>query len=314
MILLLFLLTFTIADTQLACFASINSRLDNTNTFQSAELCRSTCTTPYIGFKNGNECYCLSTWPSSDTSTDCDVPCTGYGQDFCGGASAFSIYVGDGLGAIKNPQDAQRLENNQDERKKTSTLSSRTTRTTTSSRSTAALVAPLSPSSAEDSENPANPSVSPSTLIMTVTKSDLGSTATLISVSSISPSSSSPSPSPSSTPQGKSNTGAIAGGVVGGIAALALIAFLFFFFKRRNSDDDNEKFDYPERSPTIRSNALDMPIHNPFDHPNDMLANLSDRLTDPRMNPVMMGRKRLSEGSLDERDYGRKILHVANPN
>lgn len=35
---------------------------------------------------------------------------------------------------------------------------------------------------------------------------------------------------------------------------------------------------------------------------------------DQRLNPVMLGERRLSEGSIaDERDYSRKILRVANP-
>lgn len=35
---------------------------------------------------------------------------------------------------------------------------------------------------------------------------------------------------------------------------------------------------------------------------------------DQRLNPVMLGERRLSEGSLaDDRDYSRKILRVANP-
>lgn len=35
---------------------------------------------------------------------------------------------------------------------------------------------------------------------------------------------------------------------------------------------------------------------------------------DQRLNPVMLGERRFSEGSLaDDRDYSRKILRVANP-
>jgi cell wall integrity and stress response component len=37
-------------------------------------------------------------------------------------------------------------------------------------------------------------------------------------------------------------------------------------------------------------------------------------MVDQRLNPVMLGRRRISEGSLaDEADYSRKILRVANP-
>ncbi|EDK44458.1 hypothetical protein LELG_02637 [Lodderomyces elongisporus NRRL YB-4239] len=96
------------------------------------------------------------------------------------------------------------------------------------------------------------------------------------------------------------------------------------------------------RKATKNSNItdLDMPMVNPFLHPDDSLtstqlnqgsllgnSNSSHNnssvhtaagkmgLVDPRTNPVMVGRRRLSEGSLDdEAIYNqRKTLHVINP-
>ena len=132
------------------------------------------------------------------------------------------------------------------------------------------------------------------------------------------------------------NVGAIVGGVVGGVGGALVIALMAFFFirwRRQAGDDDDEDYEYgPEKfddGPTLgrgntakglkrlRNGALDMPMTNPFDHPLDAHAVGGVRppaLPDPRLNPVMMGRRRLSEGLLaDDADYSRKILHVANP-
>lgn len=125
--------------------------------------------------------------------------------------------------------------------------------------------------------------------------------------------------------------GPIVGGVVGGLAAVALIAgAIFFFMRRRNGDDDDEEEFYEKGAGTLNArggsgknklnSTFDMPMTNPFAHPTDEYADkrmskmTASELTDPRLNPVMMGRRRFSEGSLaDETDYSRKILGVANP-
>lgn len=118
---------------------------------------------------------------------------------------------------------------------------------------------------------------------------------------------------------------------------------------RRDDDDDDEEEEYFDKpvgsapAPLGRGNTargsrknktspLDMPMSNPFVHPLDATASLMSGtlagsgiglllsnngglgLVDPRLNPIMMGRRRLSEGLLaDEADYSRKILQVANP-
>lgn len=118
------------------------------------------------------------------------------------------------------------------------------------------------------------------------------------------------------------------------MAAIALIAVGVFFFMRRRNDDDEDEEEFYEKgsgaSNTLggtggsRKNkfnsAFDMPMSNPFAHPTDEFADkrsskmTEGELTDPRLNPAMVGRRRLSEGSLaDETDYSRKILAVANP-
>ncbi|KAI5952881.1 hypothetical protein KGF54_003748 [Candida jiufengensis] len=95
-----------------------------------------------------------------------------------------------------------------------------------------------------------------------------------------------------------------------------------FKYSRKNSKKTNN----------TKISPLDMPMVNPFQHPNDDLVSGSKSgnrnslfglgrlktsnggFIDPRLNPIMMGRRRLSEGSLaDEADYSRKVLQVANP-
>lgn len=125
------------------------------------------------------------------------------------------------------------------------------------------------------------------------------------------------------------SVGAIVGGVVGGVGGLlVLVAGAWFFMRRRDRAQDTDEEEFFDK-PLSRSNgfkngsrkgpsALDMPMVNPFQHPaDDLVRSNSERkpeFVDPRLNPIMMGRRRLSEGSLaDETDYSRKVLTVANP-
>lgn len=131
--------------------------------------------------------------------------------------------------------------------------------------------------------------------------------------------------------------------MVGGIAAIALIAVGIFLCLRYRRDDDDDEEEFHDSKPSAlgrgntskgskrtKTSPLDMPMTNPFVHPSDATAGNPQHnsgipglqngasgpsgLMDPRLNPIMMGRRRLSEGSLaDEADYSRKILHVANP-
>ncbi|RCK58163.1 Uncharacterized protein in LEU2 3'region [Candida viswanathii] len=180
-------------------------------------------------------------------------------------------------------------------------------------------------------------------IIRTVTQnaasSETGSSGSSSSSSSSSATSSSSSTtetssesSETSTPEKKSSStpvGAIVGGVVGGIGGLlVLVAGIWFFMRRRNRDEETDEEEFFDK-PLARSNgskkgsrkgpsALDMPMVNPFQHPaDDLVRSQSERrndFVDPRLNPIMMGRRRLSEGSLaDETDYSRKVLKVANP-
>lgn len=167
------------------------------------------------------------------------------------------------------------------------------------------------------------------------------------------------------TDKKSSNAGAIAGGVVGGVVGAIVVAGLAFFLARRyrseNDDDDdydeegfyNEKLTFNgggggggtisrgigshKGSSRKKSSPLDMPMVNPFHHPEDDLvlnntlttATLSANIPQFKTNrgaglgqngefvdPIVpMGRKRLSDGSLADEatDFSRKVLQVANP-
>lgn len=315
------------ADVALACVSSISGGSNQgTSIAQTAQLCRSLCpNSPYLGLFNGNQCYCLSSFPDSSISDQCNSICTGYGPNMCGGTLSYTIYVGDGSGDIATPEQAeQKLAG---ESSVSSNPKSTSSKSTTSSSSTTLSKSLLT--------SPLSSVTSPG--VTTTSTSDGERTSVIVKTVAASATSTSSSTASSSSDESSknshsksSNTGAIVGGVVGGVVGIALIAgAIFFCLKKRSSeDDDDEKdfaggFDQPSfaanRNNSKRGVAspLDMPMTNPFDHPNDantLGVNSRDRMVDPRLNPVMMGRKRLSEGSLaDDTDYSRKILHVANP-
>lgn len=102
------------------------------------------------------------------------------------------------------------------------------------------------------------------------------------------------------------NKGSIIGGVVGGVLGfLVILAALLFLLRRqifsRYADDDEsiiaDDIAYEE---ALKSNADGS---NPF---------ASDE--DNEADKIMLGRRRLSDGSLaDATDYAKKVLRVANP-
>lgn len=293
----------------IGCFASVDtSQSQGFGQYETQSSCAASCgpSYPYVAIKNGGYCYCLSAMPTTDliSNAQCNVPCNGFGQVMCGGQNAFTVFVGAGsansqllLSSISSLQS----------------ISSRDASGTTSAptHGTSVMVATTSDSNG-------------SIIYKTVTQTS-GSTSTSTGSKS--------KHNSESSSKSSSNVGAIVGGVVGGLAALALIGVgVFFFIRRRNLSDDDDDEDYYEKggssgagsaSGTItkpakfHNAAFDRPMSNPFVHPSDDSADKRisrSELTDPRLNPIMMGRRRLSEGSLaDEADYSRKILAVANP-
>ncbi|CAH6718788.1 protein Slg1p [[Candida] jaroonii] len=314
--------------TSIGCYSSISGKKSDTFMYQSSDHCLSQCPdSPYIAMTQGNVCYCLSSKPSDETdSSDCDTDCYGYGQEKCGGSSAYSVYVGNGDASDDESSDDTSATGQSSSTSSTSSTSSASSTSSTSSSTS------VTKTTSEDSSITESPTSATGEVITTSSSGGSVVVKTVTQSAEATPSSSSTSDSKSDDKSSKStNIGPIVGGVVGGIAAVAIVAGVIFFLIRRKraeeeEEDDEEFFDKPmvggsikrnnfgtgKSKKSIKSNALDMPMTNPFTHPSDPLPNSG--LTDPRLNPIMLGRRRLSEGSLaDETDYSRKILQVANP-
>lgn len=325
----------------LGCFSSLPSGalFMDTYTYQSVDHCTGKCPgSAYIAFRNGNECFCLDSLPTSSTS-GCNIVCFGYGQQTCGGTSAFEVYPGPGGGGA-NAGASSKASTSATSATSSSSLSTSTSTSKTQTSVTNSQTASSKPTSTDATTSDAT-SEATSDGFVTVTRSSPSSSKTSSSTSSTSSSSETPSHTPSS--KKSTNIGPIVGGVVGGIAAIALIAVGIFLCLRYRRDDDDDEEEFHDSKPSAlgrgntskgskrtKTSPLDMPMTNPFVHPSDATAGNPQHnsgipglqngasgpsgLMDPRLNPIMMGRRRLSEGSLaDEADYSRKILHVANP-
>lgn len=321
------LISLVTADSPLGCFLLVNiASSQGTWMYQTSSYCAQQCSQyAYVAVKNGNECFCLSLLPSLNLvdSSECSTPCAGFGQDTCGGSDSYNVYKGTGSQGGGS--------------------ASAGTASKTTSLSLSTLLPSLSTTSA--SSDALTSSQSQQTKVVTLEASASGGSQTVRTVTSLPTSSGSSLPSSLLSPSNKKSStsiGPIVGGVVGGVAAVAMIAGLVFFLIRRRAlgdDDDDEEEFYDKSSGGLSrgpgtnksrklASPLDLPMTNPFVHPADSLADQPMRsntlhhppvhplgdLGDPRLNPVMMGRRRLSEGSLaDETDYLRKILQVANP-
>lgn len=335
-VLLLSLLVVAVAadSGSLGCYSTVDtSNYKEYGAYETQSLCALSCGSayPYVAIKNGGYCYCLSELPSSDDETDsssCDVPCNGYGSVMCGGSSAYTVFTGLGtasaavLSASTSSKASSSSKSSSSSALSSSASSSKTSSASLSSSADASTTSFLS---AQESVATTTLSENGSVAVLTVTR-------TSDSTSSADASSSS-SATAASSGKKLTNVGPIVGGVVGGIAALALIGAAVFFFRRRSHDDDEDDEEFYEKGAGAAvtrgqsknkskkyNSAFDMPMANPFVHPLDEFADkrasrmTANGLTDPRLNPVLMGRRRLSEGSLaDEADYSRKILAVANP-
>lgn len=301
-------LTVSALSDAIGCFGNVDTSVSQGyGQYETQSLCASTCGSnyPYVAIKNGGYCYCLSSLPSGNSilNSQCNVPCNGFGSVMCGGQDVYSVFPGLGNSASGSSQS--------------SGVSSTTSLSSSSSRTLSSITSAPSHTNIVTTTSDSNGSV----LYKTVTQTS-GSTSTGTETQTKNGGSKS-----------SSNVGAIVGGVVGGLAGLALIIVgVFFFIRHRNLSDDDDDEDYYEKGGSsgtgsalgtikkpakFNNAAFDRPMSNPFVHPSedapDKRASRSE-LTDPRLNPVMMGRRRLSEGSLaDEADYSRKILAVANP-
>ncbi len=272
-----------IADgTAEGCFSSLPSGFVKAaaNTYQSSKTCQVDCASQgynYFALKNGADCYCGdSNADSGDkvSSTNCNVGCLGYNQEMCGGQNAYNFYEVDIAVSSKGSASSTTLSSS------TSSLSTSSTTSTTDL-----------PGATSGSDSTPRPNSSAS------------------STTNSSSSSSSNSPSASASGDKKNDSGVSKGAIVGivvgvvlGLLAIVSLVLLAFWYRKRNHDD----------------NSLQGGNRNPFVDGDDKFGG-SDLYTpymnnDDRLNPKMLGTRRLSQGTLaDEADYSRKILRVANP-
>lgn len=336
------LLATASADDSLGCFSSIDTSVSKGyNAYQTSSICALSCGTDYayVAVKDGGYCYCLLSLPTTTTSSSsCNVVCNGYGSVMCGGTSAYSVFAGEGVASASDSAAASSGTSTSSSTSSTSSasLSSLSTAKTSSTSSSATTVSPssLQVDSTSAPDTTLSATSSNTSLVVTTSTNATGQITKTVTATSSSTASSGLKSSSSGKSTKKSNTGAIVGGVVGGLAAVILIAVgVFFFMRYRNSDDEDDEEEFYDKNTdgvtrgtgTAKSkknfaSAFDMPMANPFVHPSDEFADkrasrmTASELADPRLNPTMMGRRRLSEGSLaDETDYSRKILGVANP-
>lgn len=278
--------------------------------YQSSLYCSSECAGySYFALTEGNTCVCGDEAPDDSSSTDtCDTVCAGYGDETCGGDSAYDVY------STGNDSSS-------------GASSDTTTATTTSSSSRASAGAGTTSQTETSTSQTTDDQASEATAISTQETS--GTTIVLYSTVSADPTtevvvsetaSASSSTTASSQGGSKKNSviGPAVGGAAGGVVAIVLIILAIFFFKRRQDKSkkeaelaDSAYFSALKRDNTFQSTAHashTRQISNPFITKEEMMV-------DQRLNPVMINsRRRISEGSLaDEADYSRKILTVANP-
>lgn len=284
----------------LGCYDDADGKLASRYLYQSSSYCYENCSDYHYLYIQNVNCYCTNTKPSTEGT--CVYKCPGFGTDICGGPSAYSywenlLYIGEDDGISSEASSS------------TSSTKSKTTHSTTSI-STTATQTSTDATSTETSQESSETS-SASSDLETVTDS---SQETVFVTKSTVPSSSA-TPSESAPPAEEDNNkssgisgGAIAGIVVGVFGGIAALVAILIFWKRRN----NQNAYTASRSPNhfvdpFGARAEDKMAFSQAP-PDAFMA------IDQRLNPVMLGERRLSEGSIaDERDYSRKILRVANP-
>ncbi|KAG0685061.1 hypothetical protein C6P40_004933, partial [Pichia californica] len=73
---------------------------DNTYTYQSSGYCEGKCQGNYvIALTGGDQCYCGSNLDQSAQvdSSNCELPCSGYPSDICGGDGYYMVYIDDSI-------------------------------------------------------------------------------------------------------------------------------------------------------------------------------------------------------------------------
>lgn len=285
----------------LGCFTDAGGKLASRYLYQSSSYCYNNCTDyQYIYIQNVN-CYCTNTKPTNQGT--CSFPCPGFGTDICGGSNAYSywenlLYIGSG--DISSSSSSSKLST------KTSSSQSSTS-STTATTSVSETTSKATTTSTELSHDVTTSSAPPQ--FETVTNSAKETVFITKSGAASSSATASQSAAPiEDTKSGGISGGAIAGIVVGVFGGIAALVAILIFWRRRN----NQSAYTASRSPNHFVDPFGARAEDKmaFGHapPDAFMA------IDQRLNPVMLGERRLSEGSIaDERDYSRKILRVANP-
>jgi cell wall integrity and stress response component len=281
----------------LGCYTDADGKLASRYLYQSSSYCYNNCTDYHYFYIQNVNCYCTNTKPT--TQGTCNIRCPGFGTDTCGGPSSYNywenlLYIGTDEGLSSGISSAS------------SSTKTKTTQSTTGTSMTATQSSTHT-TSTETSQDSSETS-STSTGLETITNS--AKETVFVTKSTVPSGSTTPSQS-APVEQNKSggiSGGAIAGIVVGVFGGIAALVAILIFWKRRN----NQSAYTASRSPNHFVDPFGARAEDKmaFSHapPDAFMA------IDQRLNPVMLGERRLSEGSIaDERDYSRKILRVANP-
>lgn len=92
------------------CFSSVDIANDQgTFTYQTPTYCLQKCLEyDYVALKNGTECYCLNSIPTTDnlSSDSCVAKCAGYVGLTCGGENSYEVY-----GSNANSTESESTDN-----------------------------------------------------------------------------------------------------------------------------------------------------------------------------------------------------------
>ncbi|BFZ56331.1 Protein SLG1 [Savitreella phatthalungensis] len=284
------------AQAVIGCYKTDSSFTDlGSYLYQSKGYCLEQCKAAGYSIaatSQGDHCLCSNSQPSGSavSSSSCNLACSGYPSDNCGGDSYMYVFSTGGSATSA----AQ-----------TSTTGTAKNGATTSTATPTAAAQTIIVTSQQQG----------TTIIKTVVAS-----ATATTSASRSSSTQQSSNSSKSSSGGGIGAGGIAGVIIGVIAALAIIAGLVYVFwwRRRHDDDDDDATGRVERgsgNPQMRSafGAGSTFRTNPKSAANQDNAPLpAVPAFDQRLDHGMVGRRNSQESLADNFDYSRRILRVVN--
>ncbi|KAF5105731.1 hypothetical protein DV453_004564 [Geotrichum candidum] len=337
------------ASSELGCYKDNTGTLASVYLYQSSGYCADNCTNSNYFYISGKSCYCTNKKPSSEAS-NCNTPCPGFGTVMCGGTNSYTywqnlLYMGDtsleetSSSSTSSSQSTLISSLVSSSTKATTSSTSTTSTSDTSTSSSSSSTSSTSTTSSETTTDSSTSDASQTPVVVTISgKETIYVTATQSSSTASMADSSATSGVLDATTQEKSTSkggisgGAIAGIVIGVIAGLAAVILLLIFMWRRRSPHGSNHDNYTggTKSPSTFSDPFGVMVEDKASfglsppHANNLPNRVNSNnnsggdnnfmTVDQRLNPVMLGDRRLSEGSIaDERDYSRKILRVANP-